>query len=140
MSDDYDLQRFLAAQEPVYDDALEILRHGMMCSPYVDFVFPRLAYATDTANLFAISTLDEARAYLAFPILGNRYRECIGALAWLADETVHDVFDDVDARKLHASLTLFSEASSEPVLRTMLDLWFANLADEATMLRIEQTI
>ena len=134
MNDDYDLQRFLAAQEPVYDQALALLRQGSMCSRYMEFIFPRLAgRRPDDTDRYAIASLDEARAYLAFPLLGGRYRECTGALFWLADRAPQTVFGAADVEKLQASLTLFAEASNEPLMRTMLDTWFGNLADEDTM-------
>jgi len=133
MSDDYDLQRFLAAQQSIYDEALGLLRGGGMCSAYMDFIFPRLL----DGDRYAIRSLDEARAYLAFPVLGLRYRECVEALSWLSDETPGQAFGDEDLRKLHASLTLFSEASAEPLLRSMLTVWFDNRADQDTMSRID---
>jgi uncharacterized protein (DUF1810 family) len=138
MNDDFNLQRFVTAQDPVYDLALAILRGGAMCTPYMDFIFPRFGGADgDQARAqFAIGSLDEARAYLAFPMLGNRYRECVKALSWLADESAVDVFGEADARKLQSSLTLFSEASNEQLLRIMLSIWFDSLVDEEAMIRI----
>jgi uncharacterized protein (DUF1810 family) len=135
MSDEYDLTRFMAAQEPVYDDAVSILRSGMMCTPYMDFIFPRLAdtYEAETTSPFGLSSLDEARALLAFPVLGDRYRECVRVLDWSSDRTAAAVFGPVDAKRLQESLTLFTEATNEPIMRTMLTIWFDNLADEATM-------
>jgi len=136
MNNDYNLQRFIDGQDPVYDDALSILRRGGMCSPYMDFIFPRLGgNSIDlTSKPFAITSLDEARAYLAVPVLGGRYRECIGALQHLPQLSAHTVFGDVDAKKLHASITLFSEAADDEfLLETMLDVWFDNLLDSDTM-------
>lgn len=133
MTDDYDLQRFLSAQDSVYDEALTVLRGGAMCSTFMDFIFPRLL----DGDRYGIASLDEARAYLAFPVLGLRYRECVEALSWLSDETPAMVFGEDDAKKLHASLTLFGEATAEPLLRSMLTVWFDNRADEDTMIRID---
>jgi uncharacterized protein (DUF1810 family) len=138
MKDDFHLQRFLDAQDPVYDDALAMLRGGAMCTSFMDFIFPRLALTgAGDSGCFAIASLDEARAYLAFPVLGNRYRECVEALTWLAGESAADVFGETDAHKLQSSLTLFSEASGEVLLRTMLTIWFDSLVDEATMSRLD---
>lgn len=77
MDDQYNLQRFVNAQDPVYGDALAMLRRGMMCTPYMELIFPRLATGrSDTeADPYAITSLDEAGAYLQSPILGGRYRE-----------------------------------------------------------------
>ncbi|MER9246735.1 DUF1810 family protein [Mesorhizobium sp. M0145] len=136
MPDEYDLQRFVSAQDPVYDDALAILRRGMMCTPYMEFIFPRLATRRSGAapEPYAITSLDEASAYLSFPILGGRYRECVGTLQRLSGLSARAVFGDVDAKKLHASLTLFSEASNDEfLLETIFDVWFDGLLDEETM-------
>lgn len=138
MNEDFDLQRFVLVQEPIYDAAIDILRGGAMCTPYMDFIFPRYG-SPDRPRLdepFAIGSLDEARAYLAFPLLGNRYRECVEALSWLADRSAAEVFGDVDAGRLQASLTLFAEASGEQLLRIMLTIWFGERVDEITMIRL----
>ncbi|MER9328594.1 DUF1810 family protein [Mesorhizobium sp. M0488] len=142
MSDEYDLQRFVRAQDAVYEDALGILRQGMMCTSYMEFIFPRLAVnRSDAAPApYAITSLDEASAYLSSPILGGRYRECIGALQRLSGSSAHAVFGDVDAKKLHASLTLFSEASNDEfLLETIFDVWFDGLLDEQTMIELYPT-
>jgi uncharacterized protein (DUF1810 family) len=139
MSDEYNLQRFIDAQDPVYEDAIGILRRGMMCTPYMEFIFPRLAARRSDAlsEPYAITSLDEANAYLSSQILGGRYRECISTLQRLYDVSARAVFGDADARKLHASLTLFSEASNDEfLLETMFDVWFDGLLDEDTMIEL----
>lgn len=139
MNDEYNLQRFIRAQDPVYDDAIGILRRGMMCTPYMEFIFPRLASSgrDDALEPYAIRSLDEANAYISSPLLGGRYRECVGTLQRLIDFSARTVFGDVDARKLHASLTLFSEASyDEFLLETMFDVWFEGLVHEETMMAV----
>jgi uncharacterized protein (DUF1810 family) len=139
MDDEYNLKRFVHAQDPVYEDAIGILRRGMMCSPYMEFMFPRLAASgsDDALEPYAIRSLDEANAYISSPLLGGRYRECVVTLQTLINFSVRTVFGDVDARKLHASLTLFSEASyDEFLLETMFDVWFDGLLDEDTMIRV----
>lgn len=136
MNDEYNLRRFITAQDPVYEDALGILRRGMMPTRYLEIIFPRLAARqSDTPpDPYAIASLDEASAYLSIPILGGRYRECIGILQRLSGLSARAVFGDDDRKKLHASLTLFSEASSEEfLLETMFDVWFDGLLDEETM-------
>jgi uncharacterized protein (DUF1810 family) len=139
MNDEYNLQRFVHAQEPVYEDAIGILRRGMMCTPYMEFIFPRLASGASDGALepYAIRSLDEANAYISSPLLGGRYREGVGTLQRLVNFSARTVFGDTDACKLHASLTLFSEASyDEFLLETMFDVWFDGLLDEDTMTRI----
>lgn len=135
MHDDYQLQRFLDAQDAVYEDVLAMLREGRMCSPYMDFIYPSLGEPA-SAGPYAIRSLDEARAYLAFPALGNRYRECVEALSWLWDDAATEVFGAVDARRLQASLTLFAEATNEQLIRSMLAVWYDSRVDEQTMVRL----
>ncbi len=137
MSDNYDFERFVAAQAEAYDNAIDILRRGAMCTPYMDFIFPRLARHTGVEP-YALASLDEARAYLEFQPIGNPYRECVETLFKLVRSNAREVFGDEDARKLHASLTLFAEASHEVLLRSVLVTCFANLVDEDTIVRIGQ--
>jgi len=138
MDDAFRLQRFLDAQRESYGQALDMLHHGIMCTSDMDFIFPRFVGcdAGEGANRFAIGSLDEARAYLVFPTLGNRYRECLDALAPLGNVAARDVFGALDTWKLHASLTLFAAATDEPLMRTMLNIWFDDLADERTIVQI----
>ena len=106
-------------------------------TPYMDFIFPRLAEDARRAGPFAIVSPDEASAYLTDRLLGARYREGTCALSWLADRKVYEVFDEPDARKIHASMTLFVEASNdELLLRIMLDVWFRERVEEETMIRL----
>ncbi|HWW56576.1 MAG TPA: DUF1810 family protein [Sphingopyxis sp.] len=137
MIDDHDLGRFVAAQADTYADAIDILRRGAMCTPYMDFIFPRLT-REEMPSPYALESLDEAAAYLASPALGNRYRECVETLFRLVRTTARDVFGDTDAGKLHASLTLFAEASNEVLLRSVLATWFDNRVDEDTIVRINR--
>lgn len=134
VNDEYNLARFVRAQEPVYEKAVRSLRRGTMDVAYIDFIFPRLASDNgwSESRLFTIRSLDEASAYLSFPVLGGRYRECIRILQRLFYLSASAIFGDVGAKQLHASLTLFSEASNEFLLETMFDVWFEGLIDEAT--------
>lgn len=78
MTDGYNLYRFLSAQEPVYDTALDELRAGRKSSHWIWFIFPQIAGLghSSMAQQFAIGSLDEAKAYLQHPILGPRLRAC----------------------------------------------------------------
>ncbi|RWM18549.1 DUF1810 domain-containing protein [Mesorhizobium sp.] len=143
MNDEYNLQRFVHAQDPIYEDAIGILRGGMMCTPYMEFIFPRLSsgQSRGAPEPYAIASLDEANAYISSPLLGGRYRECVGSLQRLSNISARAVFGDDDAKKLHASLTLFSEASyDEFLLETMFDVWFDGLLDEDTMSQIRSML
>jgi uncharacterized protein (DUF1810 family) len=134
MNDEYDLARFIRAQDPVYETAIKDLRRGTMCPDHMDFIFPRLTvrHGDPGSEPYAITSLDEASAYLSSPLLGGRYRECIGALQVLPDLSARAVFGDAGAKHLHASLTLFSEASDEFLFETMFYAWFDSLLDEET--------
>ncbi|BAB48446.1 DUF1810 domain-containing protein [Mesorhizobium japonicum] len=139
MSDEYNLHRFVRAQAPVYEATIDGLRRGTMNTSHMEFIFPRLASRKPAPALepYAIRSLDEASAYLAWPILGGRYRECVDTLHGLFHLRPRVVFGEIAARKLHASLTLFSEASdNEFLLETMFDAWFDGMLDEETMSQI----
>jgi uncharacterized protein (DUF1810 family) len=140
MTDEYNLERFVTAQAEAYDDAIDILRRGAMCTPYMDFIFPRLGREDGEDGTYALSSLDEARAYLDFAPLGGRYRESVETLFRLVQTSAREVFGDVDAAKLHASLTLFAEASNEVLLRSVLITWFDNMVDEDTIVRINNEV
>lgn len=139
MTDDYNLQRFVDAQEDVYEDALQALRHRVFVPLWMPFIFPRFVncYHDSATSAFAIGSLDEARAYLAHPLLGGRLRESLGTLEWLWDLDVDAVLSDRDKKNLHSSLTLFAEATNEPLMRRMLSIWFGCRADEITMVQLD---
>jgi uncharacterized protein (DUF1810 family) len=130
-----DLDRFLAAQAPVYDGVLEELRRGRKASHWMWFVFPQVAGLgrSPTSRHFAISSLDEAREYLAHPVLGARLRECAGLVLASGSPTADLFFGPIDAMKLRSSMTLFHRAApDEPVFTQVLDRYFGGVADEAT--------
>ena len=99
------------------------------------FVFPQIAGLgrTEMSRRYAISSLEEASAYLAHPILGARLRECARILIELNDTTAEDVFGPVDAMKLRSSMTLFARAAPDDRLfRDVLDRYFGGVGDDAT--------
>ena len=135
--DPYDLERFVAAQDAgaTYASAVAELRAGHKTSHWMWFVFPQLAGLgrTETSRRYAITSLQEARAYLAHPTLGGRLRECARVLLELHDGTATEVFGQVDAMKLRSSMTLFARAAPEDRLfRDVLDRYFEGVADDAT--------
>jgi len=139
--DPYDLQRFVAAQDAggTYDRAMAELRAGRKTSHWMWFVFPQIAGLgySPTSRTYAITSLDEARAYLAHPVLGPRLTECAAILAGLPGRSAEQIFGDLDAQKLHSSMTLFSRAATdEPVLGQVLDRYFGGVPDSATEQRI----
>src|SRR5207237_2349067 len=121
-TDPFDLQRFVTAQDSggTYERAAAELRAGRKASHWMWFVFPQIAGLgySPTARAYAITSLAEARAYLAHPVLGARLTECAGVLAGLRSRTAEQVFGEVDALKLFSSMTLFRHAApGEPVFR-----------------------
>ena len=139
MTEEYDLQRFVEAQRGVYDDAVRAIRNRVLDPSWMAFVFPRFVncYHDHATSAFAIASLDEARAYLAHPVLGGRLRESLGALEWMWDLDVDAVLSERDKKNLHSSLTLFAEATNEPLMRRMLSIWFGCRADEITMAQLD---
>lgn len=135
MSDTHDLNRFVAAQADIYPAALVEIRRGAKRSHWMWFIFPQVAGLGHSAMAqhYAIRSLEEARDYLAHPVLGVRLRECVAALQDLTGVTAQAVFGDVDAMKLRSSLTLFGEAGAGPLFVAALERWFAGEKDEATM-------
>jgi uncharacterized protein (DUF1810 family) len=114
VSDPYDLQRFVEAQDGgTYERALGELAAGRKTSHWMWFVFPQVAGLgrSEMSVRYALSGLDEAAAYWAHPVLGPRYEECCRALVDLGPVSMAEVLGDVDAQKLHSSLTLFSAAA-----------------------------
>jgi uncharacterized protein (DUF1810 family) len=85
------------------------------------------------AERYALHSLEEARAYLQHPVLGTRYRQCVATLQDLSGTTVEAVFGPVDALKLGSSLTLFEQASVEPLFAAALDRWLHGQRDQRTL-------
>jgi uncharacterized protein (DUF1810 family) len=103
------------------------------------FVFPQIAGlgSSPTARRYAVTDLDEARRYLADPVLGPRLRECARALTALGTTDAVGVLGPVDAQKLHSSMTLFTLADpDEPVFRAVLDQYFGGTLDGGTTSRV----
>ncbi len=135
MPDEPNLTRFVSAQREAYDLALAELRAGRKTSHWMWFIFPQIAGLgrSAMAQHYAIATLDEARAYLAHPLLGLRLRQCVDALQALSDITAETVFGGIDAVKLRSSLTLFAEAGDGPLIEQAIDRWFGGEKDAATL-------
>jgi uncharacterized protein (DUF1810 family) len=139
VSDPFDLRRFVDAQAHTYDQALAELRAGEKRTHWMWFVFPQIAGLghSGMARRFAISGLDEARAYVAHPTLGRRLVECARALTDLDTADANRVLGPVDAQKLRSSMTLFARAApDEPVFREVLDHYFDGTEDDATTSRL----
>ena len=112
MSDPYDLQRFVDAQNPVFDQVLAELRAGRKRSHWMWFIFPQIRGlgASPMANRYAISSIEEARAYLDHLILGPRLRECTRLVTEIEGRTIAQIFGYPDDLKFRSSITLFAHA------------------------------
>ncbi len=141
MTTDHDnlLKRFVDAQALVYDDAIDALRARTLDARWMAFIFPRFVncYHDPTTEMFAIGSLDEARAFLAHPLLGPRMRQSLAALEWLYDLDPEEILSRSGRQELHSSLTLFAEATNEPLMRNMLAHWFGCRADETTIAQLD---
>jgi uncharacterized protein (DUF1810 family) len=134
--DSFALERFVAAQAGVIDRVLDELRAGRKQSHWMWFIFPQLAGLgrSPTAVHYAIASLDEARAYLAHPVLGARLRACTELVFDVEGKSAHDIFGSPDDLKFHSSLTLFARAApSEPIFGAALKKYFAGAGDDATI-------
>jgi uncharacterized protein (DUF1810 family) len=141
MDDPYNLKRFVTAQDAggTYQQVVAELRRGRKTSHWMWFVFPQIAglgYSA-TSRMFAISSLDEARAYLAHPVLGPRLVECAAIVAQTQDRTAEQIFGGIDAQKLRSCVTLFLRADpGQPVFGQVLAQYFDGRPDPATDQRI----
>ena len=139
MSDQYELKRFVDAQEGVYEQACAELRAGRKRSHWMWFVFPQIRGlgSSPTAVRFAISGMEEARAYLEHPVLGPRLRECTGIVVGVEGRSVEEIFGYPDDLKFHSSMTLFAKAAEEAgMFGEALEKYFGGEMDRGTLERI----
>ena len=137
MDQDIDqLQRFVDAQEPVYPQARAELAAGSKTSHWMWFVFPQMRGLgrSAMAHHYGIASLDEARAYLAHPVLGTRLRDCCELVLALQGRSAHQIFGSPDDSKFRSSLTLFGRAAAgEAVFSACLRKYFGGVEDQATL-------
>jgi uncharacterized protein (DUF1810 family) len=135
--DPHRLERFVAAQDEggTYRAAVAELCAGRKRSHWMWFVFPQIAGLGQSpmSQRYAISSLCEAKAYLAHPVLGPRLREAARILTELSGRTAEEVLGGIDATKLRSSMTLFAEAAPhEPLFHRVLEQYFGGVPDPAT--------
>ena len=139
MSDPYDLQRFVDAQNPVYEDVHTELREGRKRSHWMWFIFPQIAGlgSSPLARRFAISSLSEAAAFLEHPILGPRLAECTRLVNLVEGRPIDQIFGYPDDLKFRSSMTLFAHATTHNQLfLDALRKYFAGEFDPATLTRL----
>ena len=130
-----DLERFVAAQRPVYDQVVSELRVGRKTGHWIWFIFPQVAGLgrSQMSQHYAIASLDEARGYLAHPVLGAHLHECAGLILATTGRTALEIFGELDAMKVRSSMTLFDRAAAaDPVFGAVLDHLYGGVRDPAT--------
>jgi uncharacterized protein (DUF1810 family) len=138
MDDRYDLTPFVAAQEPLFDRVRAELTAGRKTSHWMWFVFPQLQGlgSSATARRYALACIEEARAYLAHPVLGARLRECTQLVNRIEGRTIEEIFGYPDHLKFRSCMTLFAcaagEAGDGPLFREALRKYFAGEGDPLT--------
>ncbi|APE14822.1 calpastatin [Mycobacterium sp. WY10] len=134
--DPFNLQRFVDAQDRVYDQVLAELRAGAKRSHWIWFIFPQLATlgSSSTAKLFGIDSLAEAKTYLAHPVLGTRLRECARLVTAIDGRSVDDIFGWPDNLKVRSSMTLFAQATDDNAdFLAVLDKFYGGQQDPRTL-------
>jgi uncharacterized protein (DUF1810 family) len=133
----FDLQRFITAQAPVFEAVLAELQAGKKRSHWMWFIFPQLRGLgqSPTALFYGIASLDEARAYLADPLLGSRLDLCTRTVIGAAAPSLHAIFGSPDDIKFRSSMTLFALTAPEDGsgFRQALDRWYDGRMDERTL-------
>ncbi|MBX3305252.1 MAG: DUF1810 domain-containing protein [Nitrospira sp.] len=136
MSDAYNLQRFLDAQERVYDTVLVELRAGRKSSHWIWFIFPQIAGLghSNMAQQFAIASLDEAKAYLQHLVLGPRLRECTQLVLNVEGRSAEEIFGYPDNLKFRSCITLFMNAATDnTIFKDALLKYFDGQPDQSTL-------
>ena len=139
MSDPYDLQRFVDAQDPVVDRVRAELRAGRKRSHWMWFVFPQISGlgTSPMAKRYAISSRAEAEAYVNHSVLGPRLRECARLVIAIEGRTIAAIFGHRDDLKFRSSMTLFAQvASDDQIFADAIAKYFPDGFDQVTLSRL----
>ena len=139
MDDPHNLRRFVAAQAPVYEQVRSELQEGRKSSHWMWFIFPQIEGLghSEQARRFAISCLEEARAYLKHPTLGPRLRECTRLVNQVEGHSITRILGSPDDLKFRSSMTLFAQATPDnEVFQEALRKYFGGEPDWATLERL----
>jgi uncharacterized protein (DUF1810 family) len=141
-NDPFDLHRFIAAQDRVYDSVLAELQNGQKRTHWMWFIFPQIDGLghSPTAQHYAIKSIEEARQYLHHPVLGARLVECAEAVVAVEGRSVSAIFGYPDDLKLKSSMTLFASVAENPqsVFNPVLEKYFDGEPDERTLQLLER--
>jgi uncharacterized protein (DUF1810 family) len=135
IKDPYDLERFLTAQAITFQTALEELQSGQKRTHWIWFIFPQLAGLgrSETSKYYGIKSPDEARQYLAHPLLGTRLVQSAETVLSVGNRPIHEILPPPDDKKLQSSMTLFElVAGSGTVFSRVLDQCFSGKRDKNT--------
>lgn len=135
MTDPFDLERFIRAQDPVYRDVQGELARGRKQTHWMWFIFPQVAGLGVSAmsQRYAIGSRAEAQAYLAHAVLGGRLIECTRLVLAVRRRTINAILGAPDDTKFRSSMTLFGAVSDEPIFDQALARYFAGERDRATL-------
>ena len=139
-SDPYDLRRFVDAQARVFEQVRAELREGRKRSHWMWFVFPQVAGLGHSvmARRYAISSREEAEAYLRHPVLGPRLRECARLVSLVKGRSIGQIFGAPDDMKFRSSMTLFARSTADnAVFEEALRKYFEGKPDPATLERLQ---
>ena len=134
--DPFELDRFVAAQEAIYSQALDEIQRGQKRSHWMWFILPQIAGlgSSAMAQRYAIQNIAEAAAYLKHPILGPRLIACAEAAVAVEGRSAHDIFGSPDDMKLRSCATLFAAVpGADPVFWALLDRFFGGERDPETL-------
>jgi len=141
VSDPYKLSRFIKAQDRVYSDVIEELRRGRKTGHWIWYIFPQIAGLghSHMSQRYAISSVDEARAYAGHPVLGPRLIECIRLVMAVDGKSAEQIFGHIDALKFRSCLTLFSVANTDiEICQQALDKYFGGVPDALTTRALQE--
>ena len=134
--DHYNLYRFVEAQNPVYDQVCSELRQGLKMTHWMWFIFPPLEglSSSSTSRKFAISSLEEALAYLEHPIHGLRLRECTDLANTTSGRTIKQILGLTDSLKFQSCMTLFAKATNDSkIFEDALQKFYEGEQDQLTL-------
>lgn len=131
----YNLERFLDGQRFGYDYALEEIKAGEKNGHWIWYVFPQMKGLghSPNSNYYGISSIDEAREYLAHPVLGARLREISEAFLAIEGKSAEEILSWIDALKVCSCMTLFDAVSPEDIFDKVLDKYYEGKRDGKTL-------
>jgi uncharacterized protein (DUF1810 family) len=135
-ADPYNLQRFVDAQQPVYEQVLRELRAGRKTSHWMWFIFPQIAGLglSSMAQRYAISSRAEAESYLQHSVLGLRLTECTRLVNQQVGRGIEEILGDIDGLKFRSSMTLFAQvAKDNPIFGEAIQKYYGGEFDELTL-------